>query len=183
MHHSGEMELAVKTRKCHEEDIVRTGRFYDGVILWLKEHANYPRWIYHVYPSEDSVRRMTGSGAQFICLDEGSIVGAFALNDEPQGNYQKGQWSRKLDDGSYMVIHALAVDPGYQGQGLGSDMIRFCIDKARSEGYEAIRVDIIPTNVPARRLFEKNGFTYAGDTDLELDIGNNPVFSLYELDL
>ena len=62
-------------------------------------------------------------------------------------------------------------------------MIRFCIDKARSEGYEAIRVDIIPTNVPARRLFEKNGFTYAGDTDLELDIGNNPVFSLYELDL
>ena len=75
---------------------------------------------------------MTGSGAQFICLDGGSIIGAFALNDEPQGNYQNGQWSRKLSDGSYMVIHALAVDPGYQGQGLGSDMIRFCIDKARS---------------------------------------------------
>ena len=45
----------------------------------------------------------------------------------------------------------------------------------------AIRVDIVPTNDPARRLFEKNGFIYAGDVDLELDIGDIPAFSLYEL--
>ena len=44
-----------------------------------------------------------------------------------------------------------------------------------------IRIDIIPTNDPARRLFEKNGFTYVGDTDLELSIGDIPEFSMYEL--
>ena len=41
--------------------------------------------------------------------------------------------------------------------------------------------DIVPTNAPARRLFEKNGFTYAGDADLELHIEDIPMFSLYEL--
>ncbi len=62
-----------------------------------------------------------------------------------------------------------------------SEIIRFCIDLAKSEGYKAIRVDIVPDNYPAKMLFEKNGFDYAGDVDLELNIGNIPAFSLYEL--
>ena len=65
--------------------------------------------------------------------------------------------------------------------GLGSEIIHFCIDKAKSQGYKAIRLDVVPNNYPARILFEKNGFTYAGDVDLELKIGNIPYFSLYEL--
>ena len=62
-------------------------------------------------------------------------------------------------------------------------IIRFCIDQDGSQGYRAIRVDIVPDNYPARTLFEKNGFTWAGDADLKLNIGNIPVLSLYELNL
>ena len=61
--------------------------------------------------------------------------------------------------------------------------MRFCTDKAKSEGYEAVRVDVVATNTPARRLFEKNGFTYAGDVNLELSIGHIPAFSLHELNI
>ena len=174
------MTKTVEIRKCLEADIARTGQFYDGVVLWLNEHVNYPRWIYGVYPSEQSVRTMADDVTQYICTDGESILGAFALNARPQGSYQKAQWMRELADGAYMVLHALAIDPGMQHHGLGTDIIRFCLDKARSEGYKAIRVDIVPTNVPARRLFEKNGFIYAGDVDLELNIGNIPAYSMYE---
>lgn len=177
------MKNKIEIRKCLEADIVKTGRFYDSVILWLDDHINYPLWVYGVYPSEQSVRKMTGSSAQYICTDKGSILAAFAVNDEPQGNYQKGRWSQDLADGSYLVIHSLAIAPEMHRQGLGSDVIRFCIDKARSEGYKAVRADIVPTNTPARRLFEKNGFTYVGDVDLEMEIENIPVFSLYELNI
>lgn len=126
---------------------------------------------------------MTESGSQYICEDGEAILGAFALNNNPQGNYQKGQWNQNLTDGSYLVLHALAIAPDILRKGMGSEIIRFCADKARSEGYKAIRVDIVPTNVPARRLFEKNGFTYVGDVDLELNIGNIPAFSLYEFNI
>lgn len=34
---------------------------------------------------------------------------------------------------------------------------------------------------PARKLYEKNGFTYAGDVDLERGIEDIPVFSLFKL--
>lgn len=80
-----------------------------------------------------------------------------------------------------MVLQTLAIDHTMQRQGLASDIIEFCIDKARSNGYKAIRLDVIPDNYPAKKLFEKNGFGYVDDVDLELEIGNNPFFSLYEL--
>ena len=113
----------------------------------------------------------------------GRITGAFALNAKPQGCYWKGNWKRDLPEGAYMVLNAMAVAPEMQRQGTASEIIRFCINQAGSQGYRAIRVDIVPDNYPARRLFEKNGFTWAGDTDLELDIGNIPLFSLYKLNL
>ena len=172
---------SVEIRKCAETDIVRTGEFYDRVVMWLNDHVNYPRWIYKVYPSEQSVRAMTEAGTQYICLSGDKILGSFALGEETQGSYQKCRWSRELADGSYMVLTALAIEPELQRKGLGSEIIAYCVDKAAREGYKAIRVDIVPANIPARSLFERNGFTYAGDVDLELDIGDIPEFSMYEL--
>lgn len=171
----------MQIRKCREADIVPTGKFYDSVVQWLDDHINYPRWICRVYPSEESVRTMAKDGSQYICVNGETIIAAFAMNAKPQGCYRKGQWKRELPEGAYMVLHALAIAPESQRQGIGSKIIAFCINEAKSQGFQAIRVDIVPDNFPAKALFEKNGFTYAGDADLELNIGNIPVFSLYEL--
>ena len=149
-------------KKCQKEDIALIAEFYDDIIEYLDNHINYPRWIYKVYPSENSVKAMVEEESQYICISNEKIIGA-------------------LEDGSYMVLQTLAIDHTMQRQGLASDIIEFCIDKAKSNGYKAIRLDVIPDNYPAKKLFEKNGFEYVGDVDLELEIGNNPLFSLYEL--
>ena len=169
-----------KIRKCGEPDIPGTAAFYDRVILYLDGHINYPRWIRHVYPSEASVRRMTETGSQYLYTEGEEIVGAFALNTDPQGCYSSGKWKRSLPEGSYLVLHAMAIDPDRHRRGIGSEILRFSVDRAKSEGYRAVRADIVPENIPARRLFEKNGFTFAGDADLCRNIGNIPLFSLYE---
>jgi ribosomal protein S18 acetylase RimI-like enzyme len=175
-----ESETALQIRKCTHADIEAAGAFYDKAVLWLDAHVNYPRWMYRVYPSESSVREMTAVGSQYIALQNGRIVGAFVLNTDPQGNYHKGCWKKDLPEGSYMVIHALAADPELQGQGIASRIIRFCIEKARSSGHLALRVDTVHDNYPAKRLYEKNGFSYAGDADLERDVEGLPACSLYE---
>ena len=171
----------MRIQKCSEADIASTGAFYDRVVLWLDGHVNYPKWVYGVYPSEGSVRNATRTGTQFICLDGSRIIGAFVLNDDPQGDYQAGNWRQALPDGAYMVLHALAIDPDWQGRGMGSEIVRFCVERARSNGFKALRVDIVPDNHPARKLYEKNGFTHAGGVDLGRGIEKIPVFSLYEL--
>lgn len=171
----------ITIRKCKESDVPAVGEFYDRIVRWLDAHINYPKWMYKLYPSEHSARAMTKEGAQYLCAEDGRIIGAFVLNTDPEGAYHKGHWSRELPDGSFMVIHALAVAPEYQGKGLGSEIVRFCIETAKAGGYRAIRLDIVPGNLPAQKLYEKNGFSYIEDADLERGYAHIPIFSLYEL--
>ena len=173
----------LQIRKCLEEDIVAVGAFYDRVVEYLDAHVNYPKWQYKIYPNEDYVRQMTADGVQYLCEEDGKLIGAFVLNTDPQGDYDKALWSKDLPLGSYLVIHALAVEPTLHGKGTGTGVVHFCIDKAREEGYKAVRLDLVPTNTPASKLYEKNGFTYVGTMDLGRGVEDIPEFSLYELNL
>ena len=69
------------------------------------------------------------------------------------------------------------------GNGIGKEMVRFCIEYAKEHGYKAVRLDVVPDNIPARRLYESCGFKYVGDVDLERDIPEIPLFSMYEIKL
>ncbi len=168
-------------RLCKSKDIEATGVFYDRVVLWLENHVNYPKWEYKVYPSRQFVEDTVKAETLYICTDGEEIVGAFVLNDDPQGDYRKGDWTKDLDEGKFLVIHSLAIAPEAQGQGLGGRVIDFCIDEAKKRGYSSIRLDVVPDNIPAKKLYEKNGFTYSGDYDLGRGIEDIPEFSLYEL--
>lgn len=172
--------MTMRIRKCKKEDIVSVGAFYDQVVAWLDAHINYPKWIYKIYPSEESVKEMTNAECQYIYEEDGDIQAAFVLNADPQGKYENGSWLKDLPEGSYMILHTLAVSPEAQGKGLASEVIRFCTEEAKKQGYKALRLDIVPGNLPAQRLYEKNGFTCAGEADLERGIEGIPVFVLYE---
>lgn len=171
----------MEIRKCRHDEIQKTGEFYDSVVEYLDSHINYPKWIYKVYPSEGYAKDMTGKGCQYIVEDAGQIVAAFALNDDPEGDYQKAGWGRNLHDGEYMVIHALAVTPGMHKTGIGKRIVGFCIDKAKEEGYKGIRLDFVPGNEPAKHLYEGCGFSYVGDEDVRPEIEHIPYFSLLEM--
>lgn len=173
----------MEIKKCNTSDIASVGRFYDDVVKFLCEHINYPKWVYKEYPSEKSAMEMTEKGHQFMCCDKDMIVGAFVLNDDPQGKYENAVWSMQLAEGEYMVCHSLASSPSMQGKGIGKEMVRFCIEYAIEHGYKAVRLDVVPDNIPARRLYESCGFKYVGDVDLERDIPEIPLFSMYEIKL
>lgn len=167
-------------RKCNPEDIPAASAFYNHVVTWLDAHINYPKWIPGIYPSESTVTDRTQEGVQYLVFYNGILVAAFVLNTDPMGSYENGLWPKPIPEGSYMVLHTLAVDPSVQRNGIGSEIIRFCLQTAKSKGYQALRLDIVPTNEPAKKLYEKNGFHYAGDIDLHRRIEGIPVFSLYE---
>ena len=76
-------------------------------------HVNYPRWNSQVYPNEQSVRTFSEKGNLYLYEDEGRILAAIAMDEIPQGNYRKVQWGRNLPEGSYVTMHALAVDPEF----------------------------------------------------------------------
>jgi ribosomal protein S18 acetylase RimI-like enzyme len=57
-----------------------------------------------------------------------------------------------------LLMDGLAVDKDLRGQGIGSLLLGAVIDFARTHGYETVRLDVVNTNVKARRLYERTGF-------------------------
>ncbi len=170
----------MKILKCKEEHLDLTAKLYDTVTEYLSRNVNYPEWTPGEYPSRESAKRAIADGSQYICLDSGRPVGAFVLNYDPQGDYSKGEWRAELRESEYLVIHALATVPDLQNKGVAKFMVKYCMDTAKNSGYKAIRLDAVPTNTPARRLYEGMGFLFAGEKDLLRGIEEIPQFALYE---
>lgn len=167
---------------CKEEHLNMVSDLYGRVVQHLEETVNYPKWS-EAYPCRESVREAIEQGGQYACVENGRVVGAFVLNDNPGGDYAAGDWQTALEQGAYLVIHTLAVEPSAGRRGVGGYMVDCCIEIARREGYRAIRLDVVPGNVPAQRLYQGKGFTYAGKKDLLRNIKEIPLFELYELNL
>ncbi len=169
--------------RCAEKDINAVGAFYDIAVKYLTEHVNYPKWRYKEYPSLHTVQSACQSGTQYMCIENGKVVGAFVLNCDPQGAYDRAVWGKDLCDGEYMVIHSFATHPSLSRKGIGEKMLNFCIKQAKKQNMQAIRLDVVPTNLPAKAFYEKYGFRFVGEIDLNRNFEDIPTFCLYELNL
>lgn len=168
--------------KCEEARIPDVTAFYHEIIAYLESHTNYPVWSSE-HPSDESIRMAVERGEQYICIDGGEIIGALLLSEDPDGDYDAGNWSRDLKQGEYLSVHVLAVKPDCFQRGVGGFMVDECIAITRDLGYRALRLDIVPANTPAERLYKKKGFVYAGTADLKRPTAPIPLFDLYELNM
>lgn len=169
--------------RCDKEHLQQVIDFYALVVRHLEATVNYPKWS-DDHPSEASIIASVDRGEQYICLDDdGWVIGAVVLSENPEGRYEKGEWSRKLEQGEYLVIHVLAVDPTCAHRGVGSFMVEQCLKTAEQAGYKAVRLDVVPDNTPASGLYRKMGFQYAGTKDIQRFIDLIPLFDLYEFNL
>ena len=168
--------------KCDSAHIDTVTSLYHRTIKHLEENINYPKWSSE-HPSDKSIAEAIKNGEQYLCCKNGKPLGAVVLSENPDGYYDAGDWSKNLNVGEYLVIHALAVDPSYEQKGVGSFIVERCIDLAREGGYKALRLDVVPGNIPAERLYRKIGFKSAGTKDLKRNIPEVPVFDLFELNL
>lgn len=65
---------------------------------------------------------------------------------------------REVDNDRFLV-DGICVAPELRGQGIGTALIEALCVEARARDYQAIRLDVIDTNMRARALYERLGFT------------------------
>ena len=82
-------------------------------------------------------------GALLLCLEDGVPVGCGAI--------------RTLGDG-IAELKRVFVQPSARGTGSGKELTVQLIDKARSIGYKAMRLDTLDKLTSASRLYETLGF-------------------------
>ncbi|MBR1645681.1 MAG: GNAT family N-acetyltransferase [Selenomonadaceae bacterium] len=174
----------MEIRKCTVAEAEIVGEFYDGVVKFMNDNnVNYTKWLYKIFPTTSYAVDAARAGTQFVCTDGEKILAAFVLNENPEGDYSKVAWSQNLAVGEFLVLHALAIAPDCQRRGLGKKFMDFCASYAVEKNYRALRLDVVPTNFPAKKLYEACGFKFVGAADLGRTFLGIPQFCLYERNL
>ena len=82
------------------------------------------------------------------------------------------------DDGT-AVLRLLLVNPAARGHGLGSRLVRTCVDDARAAGYRRMRLWTNDPLVAARSLYLAHGFTLV-EEESHHSFGADLVGQVYE---
>lgn len=71
------------------------------------------------------------------------------------------EWNRRL------VVHVIAVAPGYRGRGVGAGLMERALAYGSSHGARTAWLETTSVNVPAVRAYRRMGFVLCGlDTTL-----------------
>jgi ribosomal protein S18 acetylase RimI-like enzyme len=171
------MRLELATQKDFDAII----DFYDDVTERTPEMGTFARWQKGKHPTVEGIRAYINEGSMYLYRDNGKIVGAMAVTMYQGEDYHAIEWSQQVADDEVAVIHILAVSPGCQSKGIGSEMIREAIRLAQNNGMQAIRLDALASNTPAHKLYERLGFEYRGKQHLYAENTGWTDFYFFEL--
>lgn len=87
----------------------------------------------------------------WIAVDDAGIAGHIDLRARPEGTAQ------------HRVLLGMGVRRDVRKQGLGARLVDTAAAWARDAGFSWIDLEVLSVNLPARRLYERSGFTGVGE--------------------
>ena len=147
-------------------DLAAIQTFYAHVVSHTPDMPIYGRWKQGLYPTEEDFTKYIQGHSLYLYQEGETIVGAMAVTMFQGEDYHAIAWSQELADDEVAVIHILAVNPDYQGRGIGAQLVCEAISLAKANGMKAIRLDALASNLPAHKLYERLGFVYRGKQHL-----------------
>ena len=79
----------------------------------------------------------------------GAVIGTLHLMFLPSLSFQGGLRAQ---------VESVRVDKLYQGQGIGSDMMKWAIERAEGRGAHVVQLTTHQSRADAHRLYERLGF-------------------------
>lgn len=71
------------------------------------------------------------------------------------------------EESDHVFVGNIEVLPAYQGQGVGSQVLRMVMEDAHTNNLP-VRLQVLKINRAASRLYERLGFVHTGETDTHL---------------
>ena len=152
----------MKVRNSTEKDISSMMEIINAAKKFFKENG-IDQWQ-NGTPNEGMLLNDIKNGESYVVVDENGNICATAMismRGEPTyAEIYNGEW---LNNGSYGVIHRVAVSPSVKKSGLASMLVSFAEQQTRAAGLPSLRVDTHDDNIPMQKMIGKNGFTYCGN--------------------
>ena len=84
-----------------------------------------------------------------VALNNGEIIGTLQITFTPSISFQGGKRA---------TVESVRVDEKYRGQGIGKELMRWAINRAREENYFAMQLTSNAERTDAHRFYENLGF-------------------------
>jgi ribosomal protein S18 acetylase RimI-like enzyme len=113
------------------------------------------------YPSREVWEMDIEEQMAWLAVEEGQILGVFAFQVTPDISYGEieGAW---LTDSPYASMHRVCVSDSCKGKGVAGQMFRYGFSMAEKLGFDSVRIDTHPENLPMQRALKKAGFAACG---------------------
>ncbi len=142
-------EIIALTKRCgkHMRD--------HGIDQWDEE-----------YPDRGNIENDLKTKTLFAYRDGTEIRGIVVLNEAQDDEYAEINW---LTDSSSrnLVVHRLAVDPVFQGQGIAQKLMDHAEKYAGEQNYDSIRLDTFSQNHRNQRFYANRGYKNLGSVYLK----------------
>lgn len=93
-------------------------------------------------------------GATLVSVNAAGAVTGFAQTGVPQDG---------SDDGATGELYAIYLDPAVIGTGVGRQLLAAATDRLRLAGFTRARLDVLPGNERAIRVYEAAGWHASGE--------------------
>ena len=104
------------------------------------------------YPSREIWENDIKSQQAWVAIEGNLVLGAFAFQTAPD---------------PYASMHRVCVADTAKGKGVAGKMFAFGFEMARQLGFNSLRIDTHPGNLPMQRALSKSGFVYCGEIILK----------------
>ncbi len=151
--------MTIRRAESHEFGSVRD--FYHELI----DTSPYvPLWEKDVFPEDRDLSDTINKGNLFVGIEDGHIVSSVVTSHE----------------NDLACLDLLGVLPSYTGRGFARQMVSFVIEKARKDGFSAVRLDVLNGNIRAESLYISMGFEYVSSFEEHYERTGTMVFKIYE---
>ena len=173
--------MALTFRRAETTDTAVAQQAYRLIIDHLAETVDFPHWHTENHPTPEEVAGWVEAGELYLARDEGGeIAGVTVLNHDAVDAYRDAAWTIEAEPHEVLVVHALGVVPDHLGTGVSRSLVDATLQVAREQSCKAVRLDTYVENVPARKLYERHGFTDLGCHTVVYEGTDLTQFHLFE---
>ena len=167
-------------RLIQTDDFVTVKSKYIDVIENTPDIEKTAHWKYGKHPTDESLRAYIDRGEMYVLTDGEEIAGMAVIMMRQGDEYLGISWKDDLPCDEVVTVHLLAVCPGHRGKSLGIKILEEALEIAVRNRKKALRLEVLKSNLPAQRMYDKAGFVFRGEQRLYAENTGMMDFLYYE---